>query len=347
MDSALKSLSLSSNHTEVIAACASGNIYRCLIQEMTKLVAAVSHTKGVSCIAFAKSQAYLDSVKASGAPYFFATATLSGEIRVWDLTDYACLSVTKFPKSGGVLALCMIDNENILSGWEDGSVRCINSSGQTVWHIPTAHRDGTTTVAAYVDKNVQFMATGGGDGAVRVWKYSNRELITQYTEHRRTVAKVLIDEKSPNIVHSVGIDCSVLSFDCKAARRIICHIVNNGLMTNMTQRKDSETELITCDSMGRLLHWDIDYRDPVLMVQDPSRATIKCCEVSPSGRFLAYVGEDQLLKVLDLQQQQIISVGQSHSGTVNSVAWTPDERQLISGGEDCCLAIWNFYLGGM
>ena len=44
------------------------------------------------------------------------TGTVSGEIRMWDLTDYACLSVTKFPKSGAVLCLSLIDEDNILSG---------------------------------------------------------------------------------------------------------------------------------------------------------------------------------------------------------------------------------------
>ena len=47
---------------------------------------------------------------------YFVTGTTSGEIRLWDLTDYACLSVTKFPKSGSVLCLSLIDQENILSG---------------------------------------------------------------------------------------------------------------------------------------------------------------------------------------------------------------------------------------
>lgn len=31
----------------------------------------------------------------------------------------------------------------------------------------------------------------------------------------------------------------------------------------MTQRIDSENELITCDVNGRLLMWDCDYREPV------------------------------------------------------------------------------------
>jgi WD40 repeat protein len=270
----------------------------------------------------------------------------SGEVRVWDLTDYASLSCIRFPKSGAVLCLCLIDNNNIISGWEDGTIRCTDAAGRMSWFIPTAHRDGATTIAAYIDQSLQYFVSGGGDGAVRVWKYHNRELITQYTEHRKGVAKVLVDEGSPNIVHSVGGDCSVLSFDLKAARRIVCHIVNSGAMISMTQRKDSERELVTCDSLGRLLYWDIDIRDPVMAVQDPSRTTIRCVEVSPSGRFLAFSGDDHVLKVLDVASHQIVSLGQSHSSPVLTLSWTPDERQIITGGSDSCVCIWNFYLGG-
>jgi hypothetical protein len=198
----------------------------------------------------------------------------------------------------------------------------------------------------HVDPELQYFVSGGGDGASRVWKYSNRELITQYTEHRKGVAKVLIDIQSPNIVHSVGRDCSVLSFDLKAARRIICHIVNSGTMFDMTQRKDNELELITCDTLGRLLYWDIDIRDPVIAVQDPSRATIRACEISRSGRFLAFVSDDMTLKVLDSNTHEIIALGQAHSSPILSITWTPDDRQIISGGEDSSLCVWNFFLGG-
>lgn len=341
MDSLIRSISLSPNNRELVVACASGSIYRCLTDSLTQTLVSVSNNSPITSIAFPQVV-----FPPPPAVYYFATGTRSGEIRTWDLTDYACLSAFKNPKSGAVLSLIMIDSDRILSGWQDGSIRCSDSNGKQLWFIPTAHRDGTTTIAAHVDPSLQYFATGGGDGAIRVWKYSNRELVTQYTEHRHGVAKILIDIKKPNIVHSVGGDCSVLSYDLKAGRRIICHIVNNGVMGNMTQRKDGENEVITSDSYGRLLYWDIDIREPVLAIQDPGRMMIRTCQVSPSGRFLAFAGDDQILKILDSTTFQIISLGQSHSSPILTLHWTPDERQILTGGEDTCISVWNFYLGG-
>jgi WD40 repeat protein len=341
MDSLIRSISLSANNRELIVACASGSIYRCLTDSLAQTLVSVSANSALTCIAFPNT-----TYPPPPSIYYFATGSRNGEIRTWDLTDYACLSVLRMPKCGAVLSMAMVDSDRILSGWQDGSIRCSDSNGKQLWFIPTAHRDGTTTIAAHVDNSLQYFATGGGDGAIRVWKYTNRELITQYTEHRRGVAKILIDFKAPNIVHSVGGDCSVLSYDLKAGKRIICHIVNNGVMSNMTQRKDGEQEVITCDSYGRLLYWDVDIREPVLAVQDPSRQMIRTCQVSPSGKFLAFAGDDQILKVLDSQSFQIISLGQSHSGPILTLHWTPDERQILTGGEDMCISVWNFYLGG-
>jgi WD40 repeat protein len=358
VDSAVLSLTLSANQAEVFIGCSNGKTYRCLVGDHSLTLAEVStsHTTPISCIGFSRRSAVEQSRKmrgiqetSSSTNMFFATGTISGELRVWDLTDYACVSLVRFPKSGAVKCICMVDDNNILTGWQDGAIRCTDRSGRELWCLATAHRDGTLSIAIHMDMNsfdIPYLVSGGNDGAVRVWKYRNRELILQYSEHRKGVQKVLIDEKSPNIVHSEGGDSSILSYDLKAARRIMSHIVNTGSFICMTQRKDSEQELITSDHLGRLLYWDIDVRDPVLAIQDPSRLPILACEVSPTGRYLAFAGEDFILKVLDLKTQEIVSLGQSHSAPITALAWTPDERQIITGGQDCCLSVWNFLFGG-
>jgi len=201
-------------------------------------------------------------------------------------------------------------------------------------------------MALYQDEKVGYLVSGGKDGGVRVWKLTTRELVCEYTDHTRVVKRVLVDVKQPNIVHSVSLDSSVVSFDIKSARKIQNHIINSGSMLDATQRMDSELEVITCDNMGRLLHWDVDIRDPVLAVQDPTRTALNVCQISPSGRYLAFGGDDTLLKVLEVSTGQVLSLGQGHSSPITTLFWTPDERQIISGAADCCLCVWNFFLGG-
>ncbi len=349
LDGPVRSVSALTNGTEVLVTCASSTIYRCLLSDLTSNVVGVGHTQAISCLSFAQTR---DIQAARNGPLpnngtFFATGTIAGELRVWDVADYACVAVTSYPKSGAVLAVSMPDNQMVISGWADGFVRCHDSQtlNRQLWYIATAHRGGCTSIATYIDDKLQYVVTGGADGAVRVWRLSNRELVTQYTEHTKCVARVLVDHTKPNIVHSVSIDCSVLSYDLKSARRIISHLVTTGSLCDMTQRRDSEKELITCDNQGRLLHWDIDVRDPVVAVQDPTKGALKCVSISPSGRYLAFAGDDCLLKVLEVSTNAVLSIGQAHSGGISALLWTNDERQIITGGADTCLCVWNFYLG--
>lgn len=337
----VRSLTATSSGTELLVACSTGSILRCLTESFSYAVIGHGNTSAVTCIAFTKT--------AGGG--LFATGSKAGELRVWDITDYACVATFCNPKAA-VLSVCLVEDATssiVVSGWEDGSIRAHDAAtlNRQLWFIPSAHRGGTCSLASHSDPALQYFVSGGSDGTIRVWRLANRELVTQYTEHTKAVARVLIDVNKPNIIHSVGVDCTVLSYDVRAAKRIICHLVTTGgSMTDMTQRKDAETELITCDTQARLLHWDIDVRDPTLAVQDPSMAALRCLCISPSGKFLAFAGDDQTVKVLDMGSGQIVALGQAHCSTILSLAWTPDERQIVSGGDDSCLCVWNFYLVG-
>jgi WD40 repeat protein len=210
-----------------------------------------------------------------------------------------------------VHSLCCVENTYLLSGWEDGFIRChdLATLSRQFWCL-NAHRNGVTSLCVTYNlpagadasgtmlgsntltnnTNLRYFVSGGGEGTVRVWKLDSREPVTQYTEHTRAVAKVLIDCKCPHILHSSGQDGSVLTFDLRTNSRRISHLCTNTLMHSMTQRADSEQEVITCDNAGRLMFWDIDYREAVLSMQDPSRTCIRCCCISPTGKYLAFAG---------------------------------------------------------
>lgn len=380
LDSAICSISLAPSQTEVIVGCESGSIYRAMVGDFTKIMIGISHTSAITAIAIPYSSS--SAISGSGSSTLYVTGSASGILRTWDSVDYACQAINKVQKAGGVNALFIVDNMGgggglcVISGWEDGFVRChdVDTLGRQLWYIPNAHRGGVTSICAYVGDGktssagsagmggMRYFVTGGRDGTVRIWRLDSREMVTQYAEHPRGVVSVLVDLKSPNVLHSLGGDCSVLSWDIKANRRIISHISNTSLNTGgvrggagmhshthtlcLTQRRDSELELVSSDAYGKLQFWDIDYRDPVASLQDPSGLAIRVCTVSPSGSFLAFAGDDHYVKVLEMSSGSIISLGQAHSNTVLSLAWTADERQVVSGGEDCCLCVWNFFLGG-
>ncbi len=324
-----------------------GNVHRCATHDLRmNTIVSSCHLAGVAFVAFGQRSD------------LFVSGSEAGELRVWDLSDYACQATLKLPKSGAALCGVVVEPDEsvapsvsmgsaaVVSGWGDGFIRChdVQTLNRQIWYIPNAHKGGVNTLAVHCSSTLQYMISGGADAVVRIWRLSNRELITQFQEHAKPVTRVLVDNTRPNIVHSTSLDMAVLSYDLKVQRRTVSHLVQRGQLADMTQRRDSEQELVTCDSSGRLLHWDCDVRDPVVVVQDPSGLPLNRCAVSPSGRFIAFGGQDTILKVLEVESNAVVGLGHAHSGAIRSLYWTPDEKQIVTGAEDSCISVWNLFL---
>jgi WD40 repeat protein len=221
---------------------------------------------------------------------------------------------------------------------------CFDASNmKKMWEIASAHRSPITSVASYIGPDSSFVCSGAEDGTVRVWSLKSKEMMLQFAEHQRAVTSVLVDVLNPALIHSSSVDCQVLTYDLKKERRTVGHLERSGAFMCMTQRIDSEQELVTCDFNGRLLFWDCDEAEPVQALQSPNRMRMRCVAVSPTGKYLAVCG-DAVISIFDLSTGvRLMAQGHGHSEPANAIKWSPDEKQVVSVGEDCCVCVWNFY----
>lgn len=337
VEGAVTSLSLVSHGAELLVGTDSGRVYRMLSDDLTAQLVAVGHTNKVCCVAFGTRSDV------------FASGTVDGNLKVWDLSDYGVISettvTTEHGAEGGVNSLAWLKDEAVLSGWNDCTVRCHDASTmRSLWEIAGAHRAAVTSVAVHADDKTSLVVSGAADGSVRVWSLRSREMMLQFVEHLKAVTAVLVDVRQPHLVHSSGLDCQVLTYDLRKERRTVGHLTRDGAFTSMSQRYDSEQELVTCDNNGKLLFWDCDVADPVQVLQSPQRMRMRCVSVSPTGKYLALCG-DFLVSVFDLGAGgiRLMAQGSGHSEPVMQLRWSPDEKQIISVGEDSCVCVWNFY----
>lgn len=111
----------------------------------------------------------------------------------------------------------------------------------------------------------------------------------------------------------------------------------------MAQRTDNELELVTAGHGAPIFFWDCDVRDPVAQIPYPYK--VLSLAVSPSGRALAFGTETNEVFVysMDALQFTFLGKGLGHSGPVQKVQWSPDEKQIVSVSSDCSISVWNFY----
>ena len=114
--------------------------------------------------------------------------------------------------------------------------------------------------------------------------------------------------------------------------------------------------LVSCDEMGRVELWNIDRDIPpsstaVILGNGKPVDGVWSMDVSPTGELLAIGTEGGRVHLLDLTNTDIESpANRSHfdagPGGVWVVAFSPDGRQLATGGADSLIRIWEMENGG-
>ena len=114
LDNSITGLSSSADRLEALIATSQGTVTRFNLSTQSNLVIAENHTKSIVAVSF--SPMHQDR---------FATASLDGTIRVWDLFDYTVLTLTglsacKMRSADSCVPTCLVFDAMLLTGWSDG-----------------------------------------------------------------------------------------------------------------------------------------------------------------------------------------------------------------------------------
>lgn len=331
LEAGIMALAPSADGQELVCGTRNGKLWRLLSSDLTAALQSASHTGEVTDIAFGPDSDVI------------CTASDTGEIFITDLSDYMPIATVQHTSPVRGVAMSSSGRGEILAAYDDGYVRCWAASrGECapIWQVQ-AHRGGVTVVK----ESQNFFVTGGSDCAVKFWHRTTMELLTTFHNHAKPVSDLIIDNEKPHQVHSGSEDRSVVTYDLKMNKTLIQHSTSSSYVTGVSQRKEHEQEVVTCSLDGKIMFWDVDYPDPVGYMESPEQASqrLRCCEVSPSGRYIAVGTDDGRLYIYDLVQQGCIQECEGHSSGVSRVRWSPDQKQVVSAGKDGCVIIWNFF----
>ena len=339
LNGSVTSLSFQSSGGTIRAGTNDGKIYTIASGEEGMVIGTVIQSEIDSVIAVSFS---------SKSSERFATMTQSGIVRTWNLGDYAATMQTKsFSRDRGTCMVYDSGVDQIITGWSSGCVRAFSdATGELLWEIPRAHKGAVRSVAS----TPLFYATGGEQGTLRLWSRSSRMMLAEFSDHKRAVTSIVGDVSAEHLLHSCGQDKAVFTYDLKRERRIMGHYVTGGGYFNaLSQRRNGEFELVTASTDGSIVVWDPEIADAVGEIQDSNQIKINCVAVSPkTGKYVAVCTEDMQIKVWQFAsprsvEVKLVAIGVGHSGAVNALAWTPDEKQIVSAGSDSCLCVWSWF----
>lgn len=337
------SLSLRADRKALLAGTDQGRMYEITLPTFSVQPMASSHVDSINAVAFTRVLTSSEVPRSD----FFCTASNDGTLLLWDLSNYS--ATLRIVEASNALCVSMVQRDAktlVFSGWQDAFIRVYDAEdGKLAFNIRDAHKGAVTAISVAS----KYFLSGGACGTVRVWSWS-RELLCQFSEHKKAVSTVLADVRIPHELHSCGLDGLALTYDLRTERRTVSHFQRRRMFHSMAQREDSEQELLTVTSNGQVLAWDCDEKDPVMAWADSDDA-LRTIALSSSGRYLATAGDACLVKVYELYTQdgrqlhppELIGIGDGHFAPILGMSWAPDEKQLVSVADNCSICVWNFY----
>lgn len=104
-----------------------------------------------------------------------------------------------------------------------------------------------------------------------------------------------------------------------------------------------QSVVVTCGLDGKVIFWDYLTHKALEETQFSSPQTLMV-GYRDAG-FVAVVGLDRVVRVLDLATRRLARRFEGHSREVTDVAFTPDGRRLLSASSDCTVRVWDMPTG--
>ncbi|GAF79147.1 unnamed protein product, partial [marine sediment metagenome] len=85
--------------------------------------------------------------------------------------------------------------------------------------------------------------------------------------------------------------------------------------------------------------------DVIVSINRARAAIVRKLRISPDGKLLALGGEDGIIRILNVDNVEVLKAIHAHSGRISDLDFTSDNQTLMSAGRDGFLRFWNVTTG--
>jgi hypothetical protein len=199
-----------------------------------------------------------------------------------------------------------------------------------------AHEAGIEALA--VSGDGQLVATGAGDGSVRVWSASEGRRLYAFEEGRLAIRTVVFAPGDQAVIEA-GDDGDVRLW--RLAETAQPEVVGAGQEAVSALAVSDDGRFLVGGGWSSLVTvWSLRRRAEIHRLEGHEGA-IRTVAVSPDCRLIASGGDDGQIRLWDLEGGRLWRALSGHDEPVHAVSFTPDGRFLLSTGKDATVRLWD------
>ncbi|CDF38963.1 WD40-repeat containing protein [Chondrus crispus] len=234
--------------------------------------------------------------------------------------------------------------ENVVVGYEDGTLRLWSTSERKVLRIFRGHKSGVTCVAMSGDG--RRVVSGSGDKSVRVWDVETGAQVGEaLVGHTESVCSVAMSGDGRRVV-SGSHDMSVRVWDVETGAQVGEALVGHtGSVCSLAMSGDGR-RVVSGSRDKSVRVWDVKTGAQVGEVLVGHTDSVCSVAMSGDGRRVVSGSHDMSVRVWDVETgAQVGEALVGHTGSVWSVAMSGDGRCVVSGSLDGSVRVWDVETG--
>ena len=181
------------------------------------------------------------------------------------------------------------------------------------------------------------VATGSDDSLVKIWDARTGEVAVTMRS-AAAVNDIAFSTDGSLLAGGGGVDGAIDLWELPAGRRLR-RFGGKGAEINSIRFASDAGRLVTAGPSGAVI-WEVGTGKELLPL--PHRGgRVTWAAYGFRSRFVATCEEDGLAILRDASSGDELMVYRGHSGAVNSIAFSPDDRSVATGGKDGAVRIWS------
>ncbi|MER5409226.1 hypothetical protein [Streptomyces sp. NPDC002769] len=185
----------------------------------------------------------------------------------------------------------------------------------------------------------RYLATSGGDGAIRVWRYGTTLRDPVVLRGRDGEVWTPVFSPDGTRITAAGEDGTVSVWKWASGAEPVILRGHTAQAWSATFSPDGRSVASASDD-GTVRIWNATGRgEPVVLRGHEGRAL--GVSFSPDGRRLASSGGDGTVRVWDVRSRRTTVVLRGHSNSVEAVAFSPDGQRIATASTDGTARLWD------